>query len=125
MNMLLNYPDYFSAAFFASEGYADRYITDEQIESIKGIPMWFVYAEGDQTNDPLKTTKATYDRLMAAGAPNTHLSYYAEGVVDKSGKYKDDDGSPHRYSAHWSWVYLLNNDCREGSVKLFKWLGKL
>ncbi len=122
MNMLLNYPDYFSAAYFASEGYADRHISDTQIEQIKHIPMWFVYAEGDQTNDPAKTTRATYDRLKQAGASNIHLSYYANGVVDKSGKYKDN-GAPHRYSAHWSWVYLLNNNCKDGGTKFFRWLG--
>ena len=123
MNMLLNYPNVFAGAFFASEGYADRFITDEQLDSIKYIPMWFVYAEGDQTNDPAKTTKATYDRLVEAGATDVHLSYYPNGVVDTSGKYKDDDGTPHKYSAHWSWVYLLNNECSDRGVKLTRWLG--
>ena len=124
MNMLLNYPNYFAGAFFASEGYADRYITDEQLESIKLIPMWFVYAEGDQTNDPMKTTRATYDRLVGLGAKDVRLSYYPNGVVDTSGKYKDADGSAHRYSAHWSWVYLLNDECKDGGKKLTKWLGE-
>jgi len=124
MNMLLNYPDYFAAAYFASEGYADRHITDLQIETIKNIPMWFVYAEGDQTNDPSKTTKATYDRLINANAPNVHLSYYSNGVVDISGNYKNDDGTPYTYSAHWSWVYLLDNNCKDDDVYLFTWLGK-
>lgn len=124
MNMILNYPDYFAAAYFASEGYADRHITDSQIETIKNIPLWFVYAEGDQTNDPLKTTKATYDRLIKANAPNVHLSYYPNGVVDISGNYKNNDGTPYKYSAHWSWVYLLDNDCKENDDKLFAWLGK-
>ena len=124
MNMLLNYPDYFAAAYFASEGYADRHITDLQIQTIKNIPLWFVYAEGDQTNDPLKTTKATYDRLIKANAPNVHLSYYPNGVVDISGNYKNNDGTPYQYSAHWSWVYLLDNDCKDNDDKLFAWLGK-
>ena len=64
MNMILNYRKYFAATYFASEGYADRHISDEQIKSIKKIPLWFVYAEGDQNNDPAKTTKVTYDRLV-------------------------------------------------------------
>lgn len=123
MNMILNYPDYFAAAYFASEGYADRYITDEQIGTIKDIPMWFVYAEGDTTNEASKTTKATYDRLAAAGAKDVRLSYYADGVVDKTGKYKDEDGTPHKYSSHWSWIYLLNNDCTDNGTTLMSWLG--
>ena len=126
MNMILNYPDYFAAAYFASEGYADRHISDSQIETIKNIPLWFVYAEGDATNNPSKTTKATYDRLINAKASNVHLSYYPNGVVDISGNYKklDDNTSPYVYSSHWSWVYLLDNDCKEKNVYLFNWLGK-
>lgn len=125
MNMILNYPDYFAAAYFASEGYADRHISDSQIETIKNIPLWFVYAEGDATNNPSKTTKATYDRLISANAPNVHLSYYPNGVVDISGNYKkiDDITTPYTYSSHWSWVYLLDNDCKENNVYLFNWLG--
>ena len=124
MNMILNYPKYFAGAYFASEGYADRHISDEQIKSIKKIPLWFVYAEGDQTNDPAKTTKATYDRLVKAKAKNVHLSYYSNGVVDLSGKYFNSDGKAYTYSAHWSWVYLLDNNCKENDEYLFTWLGK-
>ena len=126
MNMILNYPDYFAAAYFASEGYADRHISDTQIETIKNIPLWFVYAEGDATNNPSKTTKATYDRLISANASNVHLSYYPNGVVDISGNYKkiDDNTTPYTYSSHWSWVYFLDNDCKENNVYLFNWLGK-
>ena len=124
MNMLLNYPKYFAAAYFASEGYADRHITDSQIKSIKKIPLWFVYAEGDRTNDPLKTTKATYDRLIKAKASNVHLSYYSNGVVDPSGKYFNSNGTIYTYNAHWSWIYLLDNNCKDDNVYLFNWLGK-
>ena len=126
MNMILNYPDYFAAAYFASEGYADRHISDSQIETIKNIPLWFVYAEGDEINNPSKTTKATYERLIKANALNVHLSYYPNGVVDISGNYKklDDNSSAYVYSSHWSWVYLLDNDCKEKNVYLFNWLGK-
>ena len=124
MNMLLNYPKYFAAAYFASEGYADRHITDSQIKSIKKIPLWFVYAEGDRTNDPLKTTKATYDRLIKAKASNVHLSYYSNGVLDPSGKYFNSNGTIYTYNAHWSWIYLLDNNCKDDNVYLFNWLGK-
>jgi len=124
MNMILNYPDYFAAAYFASEGYADRHITDKQIESIKNIPLWFVYAVGDSANDPAKTTQATYDRLVKVKANNIHLTKYSNGVVDITGKYFQDDGkTPYKYSPHWSWVYLLDNDCKDNNESLFSWLG--
>ena len=77
-----------------------------------------------KTDKAEKTTKATYDRLINANAPNVHLSYYSNGVVDTTGKYKNDDGTPYTYSAHWSWVYLLDNDCKKDNVYLFSWLGK-
>ena len=104
MNMILNYPKYFAAAYFASEGYADRHISDEQIKSIKKIPLCFVYAEGDKTNEPVKTIKVTYDKFVKAKAKNVHLSYYSNGVVDLSGKYFNSDGKDYTYIAYWSWV---------------------
>jgi predicted peptidase len=68
MSMIMTYPDYFAAAYPASEGYADVFISDEQIEAIKDLPIWFTHAAGDKTNTPDTCTLATYNRLIAAGA---------------------------------------------------------
>ena len=124
MNMILNYPNYFAAAYFAAEAYADEYISDEQIKSIKNIPMWFIHAENDGTVDVTKTTNATIERLKNANAKEIHYSYYID-VVDTSRLYDYVTGSQYKYDAHWSWVYLFNDECKDKSETVFTWLSKI
>jgi len=123
MNMILNYPDYFAAAYFAAEAYSDEYISDEQIQSIKHIPMWFIHAEQDPTVNISTHTNATYKRLQDAGASDLHYSHY-DKVVDTSRKYDVDGAQYDEYDAHWSWVYLFNDECKDGSDTVFTWLAK-
>ena len=122
MNMLLNYPTYFAAAYFAAEAYADQYISDEQIQSIKNIPMWFIHSENDETVNISLHTNATYKRLQDAGATDLHYSHY-DKVVDTSRKY-DVDGAQYEYDGHWSWVYLFNDECKDGDETVFTWIVK-
>ena len=122
MNMLLNYPTYFAAAYFAAEAYKDEYISDEQIQSIKNIPMWFIHAENDKTVNISLHTNATYKRLQDAGATDLHYSHY-DNVVDTSRKY-DVDGAQYEYDGHWSWVYLFNDECKDGDETVFTWIVK-
>ena len=122
MNMLLNYPKYFAAAYFAAEAYTDDYISDEQIQSIKNIPMWFIHAENDGTVNITNHTNATYKRLQDAGATDLHYSHY-DKVVDTSRKY-DVDGAQYEYDGHWSWVYLFNDECKDGDETVFTWIVK-
>jgi predicted peptidase len=113
VDMILNYPDFFAAAFPACEAYADRWISDAQIATIKNVPIWFTQAKPDTT---VKAAEGgyvieTYKRLIAAGAQNAHLSYW-DKVEDLSGKYFKADGkTPYEYNGHWSWVYTLENLC--------------
>ena len=122
MNMLLNYPYYFAAAYFAAEAYTDEYISDEQIQSIKNIPMWFIHSENDETVNISLHTNATYKRLQDAGATDLHYSHY-DKVVDTSRKY-DEDGAQYEYDGHWSWVYLFNDECKDGDETVFTWIVK-
>ena len=122
MNMLLNYPKYFAAAYFAAEAYTDDYISDEQIQSIKNIPMWFIHAENDETVNISLHTNATYKRLQDAGATDLHYSHY-DKVVDTSRNY-DVDGAQYEYDGHWSWVYLFNDECKDGDETVFTWIVK-
>jgi predicted peptidase len=124
MNMILNYPNYFSAAYFVAEAYEDEYISDEQIESIKHIPMWFIHAENDGTVDVTKTTNATIERLKKANAKEIHYSYYID-VVDTSRVYDYVTGSQYKYDPHWSWVYLFNDECKDNGETVFTWLSKI
>ncbi|MDP4090647.1 MAG: prolyl oligopeptidase family serine peptidase [Bacillota bacterium] len=111
MKMILTYPDYFAAAFPICEAYFDARISDEQLNSIKNIPIWFTHAKNDMTVDPDVTVVRTYNRLLKAGAKDVHFTFW-DKVLDTTGFYKNGDGSPYNYNGHFSWVYVLNNQCR-------------
>ncbi|MFQ6792875.1 MAG: prolyl oligopeptidase family serine peptidase [Thomasclavelia sp.] len=123
MEMILAHPDYFAAAFPICEAFEDQYITDEQIESLVDLPIWFTYAENDDTVDPTKCAIPTIERLLKAGAKNVHVSVF-EDVHDTTGRFVDEDGNPHQYSGHWSWIYFDNNECYEGELNAWQWLSK-
>ncbi|MNC60452.1 hypothetical protein D3C75_1103330 [compost metagenome] len=109
MLMIRDYKDYFAAAFMACEALKDDLITDEQIQAMKDVPMWFVTAKTDKTVTPDDFTVATYNRLIQAGAKDVHMSLF-DNVVDTSGLYKNSDGTPYEYDGHWSWIYVYNNE---------------
>jgi hypothetical protein len=69
------------------------------------VPIWFVHAADDKTTIPQQTVLPTYERLLAAGAGNVHLSYY-DHVVDVTGFFGGDD---YYYNGHWSWIYCHDN----------------
>ena len=134
MRMIMSYPEYFAAAYPICDAMYDAFITDEDIQKIKHIPMWFTHASSDALAMVADTSIPTYDRLIEAGAPNVHFSLY-DAVIDKSNQYKDAEGAPYMYNAHYSWIYTLNNDPKldyEGEpvmidnkpVTIFEWLSK-
>lgn len=111
MRMVVDYPDYFAGAYPVCEALYDNTISDQDIENIKNVPIWFTHAKVDQIVNPNETAVPTYKRLIAAGAPNVHFSYY-DRVLDQTGLFKKPDGTPHEYFGHGSWIYTLNNDCK-------------
>jgi len=114
MNMIMNYPKYFTAAYPVCEAYSDAWITDNMLKEIKDMPIWFTHAATDKIVVPDKHTIPTYKRLIALGAKNIHFSYF-NNVIDTTGLYKNDNGKPYEYNGHWSWIYTLNNE----SIKNF------
>lgn len=122
VNMVLQYPDYFAAAYPICEAYLDEGITDEQLAGIKDLPIWFVYAENDDTVNPETFEIPTIARLKEIGA-DVHTSVFPN-VVDTSGLYTGEDGTPHEYMGHWSWLYFFNNECEENGVSLWNWLAE-
>lgn len=153
LNMLFSYPDYFAAAYPICEAYDNSFITDEKINSIKNVPIWITAAKNDPTvviyegtmdymtftfkfkldengnQIPINNfSNAAYNRLVAAGAKNIHYSLF-ENVVDTSGKYyKAGTTQPYEYMGHFSWIYALNNECKDTingeTVTLFEWLSQ-
>lgn len=133
MRMIIDYPDYFAAAYPVCEALFDRVISDEDIEKIKDIPIWFTHTSNDPVVAAELTVLPTYRRLKAAGAKNVHVSYY-DKVVDLSGMFKDRLGRPYEYVGHFSWIYTLSDQCEydidgtrvmvdNSPVKLWQWLG--
>ncbi len=119
LNMLINYPDYFAAAYPNCEAYSyyeyernedgtygdditdTLWVTDEKIETLKDIPIWFVVSIDDPVVDPTIYELPTYRALIQAGADNCWLSLF------ESIEGTDSPGTT--YIGHYAWVYTLNN----------------
>lgn len=132
MKMIISYPDMFAAAFPICEALTDTHISDTDINKIKDIPIWFTHAENDPIVKIDLHSDATYQRLMKAGASNVHYTRF-KSIVDRTGKYFNEDGTPYEYNGHFSWIPALNNECVvdynnepvviEGKkVTLFEWV---
>jgi poly(3-hydroxybutyrate) depolymerase len=107
LKLILEHPRYFAAGYISALAFQSQYITDEQIKSIKNVPIWFVQSADDQTTIPDKTVIPVYNRLKAAGAKNVHFSYY-DHVIDLTGLF---GGAGYHFTGHWSWVYCHANQC--------------
>ena len=122
MDMILNYPDYFAAAFPICEAYSDAGIKDEQLKGIKDLPTWFIYAKNDTTVVPENFEIPTVARLEKMGA-DVHTSVF-DDVHDTTGRFTGEDGNPYQYMGHWSWLYFFNNECEENGVNMWTWLAE-
>ncbi|NHF59587.1 prolyl oligopeptidase family serine peptidase [Flavobacteriaceae bacterium TP-CH-4] len=105
LKLLLQHPDYFAAGYISALAYQNQFITDEQVRSIKDIPIWFVHSKDDQVTIPGETVVPLYKRLKNTGAENIHFSFY-DHVIDITGFFGGDD---YRYNGHWSWIYSHAN----------------
>lgn len=108
LKLVLEAPDFFAAAFPSALAYFSEFLTDEQVKSIKDMPIWFVHSKDDPVTVADKTVVPVYDRLLAAGAKKVHFTFY-DHVVDVTGFFGGDD---YHYSGHWSWIYSHKNVCR-------------
>ncbi len=132
MNMLFEHPELFAAAFPICEYYLDSKISNNQIKALAEKPIWFTYAKNDGSVNPKSNSMATIKRLKEANAKNLKVSEF-EKVIDTSGTVplkrnatEDDDkfGLPYEYNGHFSWIYVLNDECRDGDLSLFDWLSQ-
>ncbi len=96
-------------------------MSDETIESLKDLPIWFTHAKNDSTVAIATTTEPLVERLRAAGA-EVHTSIF-DDVHDTTGRFSNEDGTPYQYDGHWSWTYFDNNECYdENGVNLWQWM---
>lgn len=97
MTMLFNHPDLFAAAFPICPATQSANVTDETIDSIKDIPIWFIHAQNDTTVNIDTTTNALVERLQAART-EVHTSIFAE-AHDTTGRFDDENGVN-----AWQWL---------------------
>lgn len=128
LEMCINYPDYFAAAFPCCPAYAYNvyakdfagnyrtffvnqyiktnwvYLTEEKIDALLETPIWFMQAMNDTIVSPFDYTMPVYRALVKAGANNAWCSLYFDSVGTES--------ADTQYLGHWVWVYLLNDQVR-------------
>lgn len=112
MNLAFEHGDYFAAYYPICQGYMSGNISDDMLESIKDLNMWFLLSEDDTTLKPEKYTIPLYYRLLQAGAENVHLTYKKNvpGVDDPNPS--SWGGTKGFYMGHWSWICAFNDDVK-------------
>ena len=110
MKQIILNTDRYAAAFPVCEALIDSAITDEDIDKLKNLPIWFTHSKDDPVVTPDLYPVPTYKRLIDAGADNCHFTYWDE-ITDLTGVYKVD-GKPYKYIGHFAWVPMLANDCK-------------
>ena len=108
VNMVIHYPELFAAAFPVCECYRDTAISQEQLERLARVPLWFTAARNDKVVPVEQYVVPTYQRLRAMGA-EVHLTLW-DKVEDKTGRWRKEDGTPYEYDGHCSWIPMLNNE---------------
>lgn len=123
MDLILNYPDYFAAAYPICEAFYPKKLKKEQLLAIKDMPIWFVYAQNDMTVKPRIYEKPLLKGLKNIGASKIKVSEFKD-VHDTSGKFLKN-GKPYKYFGHFSWIYFFNNECVENGTSIWKWMSEI
>lgn len=112
LDLLIHYPDFYSASYLVCEIYEPEQISDEELKAIKDIPMWFVYSKDDQTVVPSLYEEPLIKRLENAGCEEVRVTVF-DGVHDSLGN---------QYLGHFSWIYFFNNECYDDGLSLWEWI---
>ncbi|MBQ9155665.1 MAG: hypothetical protein IJ137_02665 [Eubacterium sp.] len=116
------YPDLFSAVVPICESMPDDKLSDEAVARLAGVPLYFVYSKDDPIVIPETHEIPTIERLKKAGAKDLHVST-SDHVIDTSGTYRNEDGSPYTYMGHLSWIYYDNNETDDGTgLSTWEWM---
>lgn len=111
LKLILLYPDYFAAGFISALAYRSEFLSEQELNRIKHMPIWFIHAKDDRTTPPEETVVPVYNRLIDLGADELQFSFF-DHVTDVSGEY---GGNAYHYSGHWSWIYSHVNKARMNS----------
>jgi len=81
LKLLLLHPNYFAAGFPSALAYYTKHISDEELQTIRDVPIWFIHSKDDPVTIADETVVPVYKRLIKAGAKNVHFSFF-DHVVD-------------------------------------------
>ncbi len=125
MNLAMNYGAEYTAYVPICEAMDDKYITDKDIDNLKNLNMFFIYAKNDPLVTPDTFEVPTLARLEKAGATNLCI-YAPEDVHDLSGRFTDENGEPYQYYGHGSWQYFFNGEavCDKDGVTCWDWMSQ-
>jgi len=121
MNMIIEYPDFFAAAFPVCQVYCDSKIPPSAVEKLASQPVWFNYAVNDKTVPPKDYSEATIARILKKNGSMVHYTVY-DKIEDHTGLIKKEDGTPYEYPGHLTWIPVLNDESEQNGEKLFAWL---
>lgn len=123
LRLVIDYPEAFTAVAPVAEAMQERFLSDEDLNKIKDIPMYFVYSTNDPVADPTLHEIPTIERLNQLGASQLHVAT-TDKVIDTSGTILKEDGTAHEYSGHWSWIYFHNNEskCNDCGLSPWEWM---
>lgn len=126
LRLAIDYPEAFTAVAPVAEAMQYRFLTDEDLNKIKDLPLYFVYSTNDPVADPTIHEIPTIQRLKELGATALHVAT-SDRVIDTSGTIIKEDGTPHEYSGHWSWIYFHNNEstCNECGLTPWQWMAEV
>lgn len=118
--LAMRYPDEFNGYVPICEAMPDKYITDEDVNTLKKQKMYFVYSKDDTTVIPSLHEEPLLERMK--GAENVHVST-TEHVIDLTGNYfTPGDNQPYQYNGHWSWIRFFNNECDGDGLKAWDFI---
>ena len=103
--ILADFRSYIQAQHDICEAYKDSFLTNEEVNSLVNLPMWFVASADDTTVDPTQFSIPTFQRIKNAGNTNAHFSFF-EHV------YGEDTGKQVQYMGHYSWVYAFRDEVK-------------
>lgn len=123
--MAMEYGEAFDSYVLICEAMEDQFISDEKINAIKDLSLFFVYSKDDPLVDPTIHEEPTVQRLKEAGASKLQVATFDQ-IVDTSGRFEDEQGDPHNFGGHSSWVPFFNNEVYsdEGNLNLWEWMSQ-
>ncbi|HFI0166805.1 TPA: alpha/beta hydrolase [Streptococcus suis] len=127
MGMILarEYGKEYDGYMLICEAMENRFVTDEDIQKLKNLPLYFIYSTKDPLVIPEENEIPTIERLKAAGATNLQVAVFDE-VLDTSATIQTENGKPYDFGGHSVWVPFFNNEVvSQDGVSAWDWIAEL